>query len=333
MIQDMLNSIIEHMHECGVNDNQVYIYAHNAGKFDLKVMLKALYLVHKAQREILPIHISDPNHDIYQIVIQFGGKHFCFRDSMKLLLSSVANLNERMLGGAFPKLPMNLDLLDSLVLEGRMEEKSYSLTEGLFEKDSRIVVMTRHDHLLGKYESPHAYLKDYCVIDCEIVAKALVNLAISFKNAVNYPLPIKDAITISSLAMKVFISKFNNRSEPIMSMSLTSAVSTFIRKAYMGGRVEVFNSAIGLDKVYHFDVPGMYALCMTKDLPIGNPVFISALDITVDSNALISNLHANKLIGFFECEVTCPADLNIPVLGTHSTSGKLYFPTGTFKGT
>ena len=312
----------------------VYFYAHNAGKFDLKVMLKAIYKVHKSQRLELPIHISDPNHDIYQITIKYNGYNIIFRDSMKLLLSSVANLNEQMLSGKFPKIPMNLTALDSMVEKGEsvMFDINRTNVHTLCSVDSRYGVLPGWEKYLS-YESAHEYLVDYCVMDCEIVAAALIKASSAISKALGMSIGIKECITISSMAMYVFTHKFNSIDTPIMSMNLSSAATSFIRKAYIGGRVEVFDSGINLEKVYHFDVPGMYALCMTKDLPYGNPVFVGDFAESIDASSFISELHSKKLIGFFKCSATCPRELNLPVLGIKASNGKLYFPVGNMVGT
>lgn len=71
MVVDILNDITNYINSkasSGVKD--VYMYAHNAGNFDLKIILKSLYKAHKSQTAELPVHISDPNHDIYQISIK-----------------------------------------------------------------------------------------------------------------------------------------------------------------------------------------------------------------------------------------------------------------------
>lgn len=145
MIKDMLQSVIDYVlaNKCEsiLNKNTIYMYAHNGGSFDLKIMLKALYQIHKENSNEMPVHISDKNHDIYQITIKFGGFTFVFRDSMKLLLSSVANLNDGMLNGKFPKIPCNLDVFDKLVADKLMENYNPALTETLFNKDSRYGVV------------------------------------------------------------------------------------------------------------------------------------------------------------------------------------------------
>jgi hypothetical protein len=68
----------------------------------------------------------------------------------------------------------------------------------------------------------------------------------------------------------------------IMSLPLNTSLSKFAKNAYIGGRTEVFDSGINLSPIYHFDVPGMYALCIQKDLPVGNAVYVGDFEDNVD---------------------------------------------------
>ncbi|MEI2423192.1 DNA polymerase [Arthrospira platensis SPKY2] len=320
----------------GKHNINIYFYSHNGGKFDMKIMLKAIYTIHKETTLDLPIQISDPNHDIYQITIKYGKYNIIFRDSLKLLLSSADNLNNQLLNGEFPKLPINIKAMNDLVFNSSSNSPftdiNIELTAKLYSQDSK-GNLTKDLHRFAKYDTPISYIKDYCLNDCVIIAKSLIVISESISSSIGFPIAIKDCITISSIAIYVFMRKFNRRDTPIMSIGLGSSARSFIRKAYIGGRVEVFDSGLNLDKIYHFDVPGMYALCITKELPYGNPVFVGEFAENLNSIEFLNSLHRNKLIGFFKCEVTTPNDLNIPVLGIKKDNGKLIFPLGEIVGT
>lgn len=114
---------------------------------------------------------------------------------------------------------------------------------------------------------------------------------------------------------------------------MNTNMHTALDAAYYGGRVEVFDSALGLSPLYHFDVPGLYAGMMCKELPIGNPVYVSKFNSSnEDFHKLVLGLPEAGLIGFFKCEVVTPDNLNLPVLPVKH-NGKLTFPLGTFTGT
>lgn len=316
----------------------LHFYAHNAGKFDNKIILKAIYKIHFEVNKYAPTHISDQHNDIYQIVINYKGINIVFRDSLKLLLASVDSLNSSILNNKYPKLPINFELLKSIAngpdYYTKLTERNSELVKQLTNMDITGGSSNNPYPLASKYRSAADYINAYCVNDCVVIANALLKFGASIEASVGFPIAIKECITISSMAMYVFTRKFNNISEtPLLSIGLNSAASSFIRKAYIGGRVEVFNSSINLGTVNHFDVPGMYALCMTKALPYGNPVYVSDFLKEVNAIEFLRSLHGNNLIAFIECEVKTPKDLNIPVLGIKADNGKLIFPLGRFSGT
>lgn len=340
MIKAMLDNVskfaIENYSATNKSIN-IYFYAHNSGKFDTKIILKAIYTLHKEHSTDLPIHISDPHHDIYQVTIKYGRFNMIFRDSLKLLLASVENLNTQMLGGEFPKIPLNIEFIDSLFLKADLDTiltaNRPDLVSQLYSFDSK-GNPTPNPSQFAIYKSVKRYINAYCLNDCMVVAKSLIKISESIAQAIGFGIGIKDCITISSMAMYAFTRKFYNVKEtPLMSIGLTSSASSFIRNAYIGGRVEVFHRGLDLGKVYHFDVPGMYALCITKDLPYGNPVFVRDFAERTNTKEFLRNLHSNNLIGFIKCEVETPKDLHIPVLGIKATSGKLTFPLGEILGT
>lgn len=122
---------------------------------------------------------------------------------------------------------------------------------------------------------------------------------------------------------------------PVMKVNVNSQMFSDFNAAYYGGRVEVFQSGINLGKVYHFDVPGLYAGMMKKDLPIGNPVYVDKVtgtDTTAKSMTFLKTLKLSNMCGFFTCDVVTPINMDYPVLPVKYI-GKLTFPLGTFTGT
>jgi len=118
---------------------------------------------------------------------------------------------------------------------------------------------------------------------------------------------------------------------PIIRIPIKSSISAFLKEGYTGGRCEVFHSGIGFDSIQYYDVKCMYRVCMKKDLPYGNPVYVSIFPTNFNIDEWLQLLNINKLIGFFEAEVTTPERMHIPVLGVHNRK-KLSFPLGTFTG-
>lgn len=185
---------------------------------------------------------------------------------------------------------------------------------------------------LKQYSTPISYLREYCLVDCIIVVNALIK----FDNTLGKlgETDLRRLLTISGTALSVFLSNFNNiKQTPLLELNPQRKLSAFFKQSYLGGRTEVFHSGMGIDCVYHFDVPGMYAKCMTMPLPIGNPVFVSfKKDFNPEINIkFLKELEERNLMGFFECKVATPLNLAIPVLPVKHM-GKLVFPLGEFTG-
>jgi len=153
--------------------------------------------------------------------------------------------------------------------------------------------------------------------------------------SLGFALPISKTITTPAVCISIFKAYFNSpANNPIIQIQIGTTIYHFLNKAYIGGRVEVFNRGLGIDKVYHFDVPGLYANMMCKPLPVGNPIALSHYnnELGLNFHDLVLSLESKGLIGFFKCEIVTPLELNIPVLPV-IFEGKLTFPLGTFTGT
>ena len=182
-----------------------------------------------------------------------------------------------------------------------------------------------------EYDSPLTYLKEYVLRDCRMVGLALIGLRNTLNSRLNLNIPLKKIITISGLALSIFLEKFYKL--PVMITGKNFEFTKDIKKSYIGGRCEVFNSGLGFDNVYHFDVPGMYARVMSStDLPYGNPLYVGKPKSSFDSKDYINRLHDSKYIGFFNCTVVCDETMKYPVLPIKEHGGKLLFPVGTFEG-
>lgn len=153
--------------------------------------------------------------------------------------------------------------------------------------------------------------------------------------------------TTASQALRVFQTYMPKGSEIL---SLPDKVDTFIRKAYFGGRTEVFKPVFDttynikknpnkfpanvlkelerqkkIGKLFYVDVNSLFPFCMWKfDFPTRAKYFsVSRKD------------YDPKGLGFWEVTVKVPKDLFCPPLGIkHEINGneKLVFATGTFRG-
>lgn len=150
----------------------------------------------------------------------------------------------------------------------------------------------------------------------------------------NWPL-IKEsgaAYTVASQALKVFRTYQDERI-----LGCSDTVDAFVRKAYFGGRTEVFRPYFkgeGENKLSCYDINSLYPSVM-RDFDY--PTKFKKWSYDYDP----------KQMGFWEATVEVPKDMYVPPLGTlikidkqtkkvetvaDSSMGKFVFPTGTFSG-
>lgn len=158
-------------------------------------------------------------------------------------------------------------------------------------------------------------LLDYLETDCRGLHQVLTKFY-------NWPLVAKAgrSISMASQALRVFRTFMK---EPIN--SLTSGEDRFVRKAYFGGRTEIFKPVFikkdyGNKNLSCYDINSLYPSVMLYDMPT------NSLGFTFDYDP--------DAMGFYEAEVEVPK-MYIPPLGTVfevNKTEKFIFPTGKFKG-
>ena len=161
------------------------------------------------------------------------------------------------------------------------------------------------DHSKTKSVTPE--LIEYLKSDCHALHQCLTAFY-------EWPLIKKSGHGFSraSQSLKVFRTYLK---EDLYSMSKFE--SDFCRKAYLGGRTEIFKPFCKSGPLYEYDVTSLYPHVMKEnEYPHGDSYFTYIRDKTK--------------LGIFEAEVHCP-DMHVPVLGI-VREGKFIFPTGRFKG-
>lgn len=105
----------------------------------------------------------------------------------------------------------------------------------------------------------------------------------------------------------------------------------FVRKSYMGGRVEVFTPYLQrmiVAHAFHYDVNSLYpSVMIDNEFPIGDPAYYDGIEAQIIWDNWLSD---KKGLGFVHAKVFVPKQ-NIPPLPTHN--GKLVFLTGYLEGT
>lgn len=166
---------------------------------------------------------------------------------------------------------------------------------------------------LCMFRAPFAVLRDYNERDCRILYRAielfqetLLDMGTSLRS------------TIASTALCLFRTKY------LQDTIVThQGINDVMRAAYIASRVEVFRSVLSIPeggpKVKYYDVNSMFPHAMISPLPGAH--LSSGKKIPDDST-----------LYFADATVRVP-DMFLPPLGARGRDGRIYFPTGTWRGT
>jgi hypothetical protein len=152
------------------------------------------------------------------------------------------------------------------------------------------------------------YLKADCVSLYQILQK-YHNLVVNHLNG-------EVGITAASTAMKTFRRSYMK--EPIKRNVSTHDIA---RKAYYGGRVEIFRREA--KNLNCYDINSCYPWAMLQSMPTGN--------CRMWEGEPPSYINCNY-IGFIHAKVNVPVNTYLPVLPYRNKKGKLIFPVGEFSG-
>lgn len=144
--------------------------------------------------------------------------------------------------------------------------------------------------------------------DIELYLKSdlisLSKILISFREMIffNYKIDIKDVLTISSLAFKIYRKNFM-QFENIYKSNININIDLFLRNSFFGGMTNVFKPKS--DICYHYDVNSLYPASMLLPMPIGKPIEHRIFEKSFD---------IHKFFGFLECKISIPKNLYFPPL-------------------
>jgi hypothetical protein len=168
-------------------------------------------------------------------------------------------------------------------------------------------------HNISMFYEPNLFnlFKEYAIQDSVALWLALEHAQEQYWN--NYKVDITTIVSASSLAFKIFRTKYLNVNLPIPLPN----EDHFIRDSYFGGATDVYK-ARGV-KLKYIDVNSLYPFAMLNKIPYEIKRFIKDM----------SAIDFNKFFGFVKVEVYCPETVTLPV----KHHGKTIFPRGTWTAT
>lgn len=277
----------------------LYLYAHNAGKFDSHFILKYIMTHSDCGFSIPQTFVKDGRLISFSTI--FNKKHFVFNDSMSLLVGSLDGLTGSR----------------GFNVEHKKQTGSVPF---------KLMVST----LINDPELKKRIIK-YCNYD----AMSLYEVLEKFNNIMmaQFNIDIRYRKTAASLAKLVFLKKYyDEETSPIY--SLNEDIDQYIRSSYYGGRCDIFNYLGDIpDDVlnggtegkncYYFDATSFYPTQMsTKQLPYGLPIIVKKQEIE-------EYLNKPNYRGFVKVKVRSIKKSNIPLHGIKYSINhvdKLIFP-------
>lgn len=160
-----------------------------------------------------------------------------------------------------------------------------------------------------RWERDKAEIREYNLLDCRVLYEAITKQETYLIE--EYGTSLRRAMTLPSVSMDAFQRNF--LAGPIPTHK---TASEDIRKAYFGGRVEIFKTRI--TDAFYYDINSLYPSVMREHkYPVSSARRSKSADIERDE-------------GFALVEVTVPHGITPPLPVRHE--GKLVFPVGKWTG-
>lgn len=191
------------------------------------------------------------------------------------------------------------------------KDKCYSLK--IKSHGERSLTFKDYYHFLPFKEDSEFLDKYYNILLLSSIIKKEFNIDIGHKRI----------LSISSIAVNIY-KKYKESYSLIARLSFTQ--DAFIRKAYIGGRTEIYRP-IYMKESYYYDVNSLYPYIMAnKDMPVGIPI--------LRSSEYFKDNDLGEFFGFIDIEIQVPTNISICILGLDlglENTGIIY-PKGLIKG-
>lgn len=294
---DYDNLVIESLNIiCNKNkENFIEIYIHNIN-FD------ALLIINEITQNNIIYNMKTVDTNIYYLDIFYVNKIIRFRCSYKLIPLSLSKIG---IIENFKKLVFPYKFVSKLTLSyiGDIPSKKY------WEKNDYDIFLKSEIKIFNLKEETIIY----CMNDVILIQKFLTNIINIIHNFSKKIL--KNSFSAASLSHKIFYEIYNNNK---IDKNIEKKDEYYIRNSYFGGRTEVFGNPNNNEHVKYFDFSGMYGQCMLETFHNGKGKYYSNESI--------------YKVGFHTIEYESNIDF-IPVLPSHSYTGKLFFCNGKNIGT
>jgi len=293
--------------------NRYTFYIHNMGRFDVVFILRVLIKANE---------VSNNTKYSYNLV---------FRDDIILALNISTKVNNK---------TYTIRLVDSYnLLQSRLSKlcdtfdtevkKSYFPYEFVKKNNlfyigdkpeikhyNKIDVSTYNEIPVKNWsleEQTIFYLKNDLISLFNVIDK------FKYKIYLNYHVHVTKSLTISGLAMDIFLRRYYNNNIPLIKRK---SIYNDIKSSYFGGVTEVYKPHG--KHLYYYDVNSLYPYSALNPMPGLNCVYHDKI------NKNISEL-IEDLFGFYYCKIVTPSDSYLGLLPTRTSEG-LIMPLGEIEG-
>nr|WVH38143.1 DNA polymerase [Poriella subacida] len=153
----------------------------------------------------------------------------------------------------------------------------------------------------------------YAKQDVIALHSAIKNAQLHFIS--KYGVDITSILSLPSLALKIFRSKFLQQDIPI----LNNFNDNYVRKSYYGGAVDIYQAYA--QNAYYYDKNSLYPEGMCELMPL------SVIETLIQP----INLDLDNFFGFLDVDIECPTSIKRPIL-PFKHEGRTIFPQGIFNG-
>lgn len=274
------------------------VYIHNLN-FDGFLIIESL------SDKDMQFDIFSKKLNIYSITIRYVDKIITLKCSYKILplslhkIAQIFNLENKM------PFPYKFITSDNIYYTGPTPDQNFFNSKKDYE-----IFKCYNSNFINVRE----YTLKYCENDVLITVKFLINI---FKILKKFKINAQNTYSAPSLALKIFEKRFNTNN---LKFKFNKLIDNFARKAYFGGRCEVYGNQKKDEFVFHFDFSGMYAQCMKEKFPFGKYNL---------------NLNAKKIEipGIYWIEFISNENIIFPILPHHRFNDKkLMFTNGIMVG-
>jgi hypothetical protein len=311
--------------------NNIRFYCHNLGGYDIIFILKIIYMLNdtltdKDEYKKYKVSLTLRDNRILKCVITRDSQDPKYRDKQDPKYRDKQSSKDKhslILIDSYPILPKKLARVEFNVENLKTTfPYDFALEDNLFYKGSTPAIEYYNDITKEQYTDLYKVnwsFKDETLkyLEDDLLCLYQVMTSINKQIFIDFNTDLKDSLTISSLATRIFLNKYYNNDIPVINKA---SLYSDIKQAYYGGITEVYKP-YG-NNLYYYDVNSLYPYVAFQPMPGLNCTKLTFYEPIED---------IDNLFGFFYCKIKTPSNDYLGLLPVR-VAGGLNFPLGSWEG-